>query len=123
VPRAVRDPAYFRVDSAVGRDASRPRAENCAAPPDLPRTRHPPLPSDRSAQLGKAISTSYTAFREILDNPIRRGIVDFWIEERLHGSSLEQTGTYRSSPPQSACTEDRKSTRLNSSHDQISYAV
>src|SRR5258705_13929489 len=80
--------------------------KKCAGPlQNCPGTRPPPLRSDRSAQLGKAISASYTAFREILDNPIRRGIVNFWIEERLHGSSLEQTGTYRSSPPQSACTD------------------
>src|SRR5712664_4319068 len=31
--------------------------------------------------------------------------------------------TSRRSPPASGCRRDRKSTRLNSSHDQISYAV
>src|SRR5206468_13070747 len=41
---------------------------------------------------------------------------------------IEESGTKRSSPPFhnlyfKAQTRDRKSTRLNSSHDQISYAV
>src|SRR5260370_27963421 len=51
VSRAVRDSAHFGVDRAMGRDAPRPGAENRAAAPDLPRIRHAPLRSDRSAQL------------------------------------------------------------------------
>ena len=49
VPGAVRDSAHFRLDRAVGRDAARSRAENCAAAPDLPRPRHAPLRPHRPA--------------------------------------------------------------------------
>src|SRR5438876_45298 len=77
VPGAVRDSADFRGDRARGRDVAGPRAKNCAAPADLPWTRHPPLRSDRSAQLGNAVSVSHTFFRDALDNPIPRGIVNF----------------------------------------------
>src|SRR5713226_9838371 len=67
VSRAVRDSADFGVDRAMGRDAPRPRAENRAAAPDLPRTRHAPLRSDRSARLENAVSTSYTACQDVLE--------------------------------------------------------
>src|SRR2546422_11624203 len=51
VSRPVRDSAHFGVDRAVGRNAPGSRAEDCAATPDLPWTRHAPLRSYRSARL------------------------------------------------------------------------
>src|SRR2546421_2695608 len=41
--------------------------------------------------------------------------------QRVHRACL--VSTRPRAPPDGACDQDRKSTRLNSSHDQISYAV
>src|SRR5258707_256686 len=75
VSRFVRDSAHFRLDRAVGRDAPRSRAENCAATPDLPWTRYSPLRSDRRAQLGNMVSILHTASGDVLDNPLQPRIV------------------------------------------------
>src|ERR1700740_3228994 len=68
VPGLVRHSANVRMDRAVGRVAIGPRAENCAATPDLPRALHAPLRSDRSARLVmKTVSSLNTASRVVLD--------------------------------------------------------
>src|SRR5229473_5155501 len=75
VSRFVRDSAHFRLDRAVGRDAPRSRAENCAATPDLPWPRHAPLRPHRSARVGNTVSNLRTACGDALDNLVPPGIV------------------------------------------------
>src|SRR5438876_8402590 len=72
VSRALRDSPHFRLDRAVGRDAPRSRAENCAPAPDLSRAQHSSLRSDRSAQLGNTVSTLNTPFGRPSTIPSRR---------------------------------------------------
>src|SRR2546430_9718994 len=68
VSRPLRDSAHFRLDRAVGRDAPRPRAENCAPTADLSGARYASLRSDRSAELRNTL-------RDVLDNPMPSRIV------------------------------------------------
>src|SRR5260370_8337768 len=75
VSRAVRDPAHFRLDRTVGRNAPRSRAENCTAPPDLPWPRHAPLCPYRSARLGNTVSSFHTASLDALANLVPPAIV------------------------------------------------
>src|SRR3989440_3417021 len=59
-----------------------------------------------------------TLFRSQAEDGIRDLIVT-----GVQTCALPIPVTIRSRMPSSACDWDRKSTRLNSSHDQISYAV
>src|SRR6266496_1244424 len=47
----------------------------------------------------------------------------FWAIRRACCELVSGNRTQNSSPPERASTSDRKSTRLNSSHVEISYAV
>src|SRR5260370_8270647 len=75
VSRTVRDSANFGLDRAVGRDAPRSRAENCAATPDLSWPRHPPFRSYRPTHLQKTVSTLHSASSNALDNLVPPVIV------------------------------------------------
>src|SRR2546427_2829234 len=65
-----------------------------------------------------------TLFRSIVPHPrkgLAQGALDPWTKPRYEGRRriLRETARVRGIP----LTRDRKSTRLNSSHSQISYAV
>src|SRR2546430_11300003 len=69
-----------------------------------------------------------TLFRSTVDGPARRVPSRGRCQRRRSGpgrlgSAQQESETRRCEQNQTASTVDRKSTRLNSSHSQISYAV
>src|SRR2546426_3659876 len=64
-----------------------------------------------------------TLFRSLSLVKLASDAQDFFHETRSGALSLRQLGFELSAPLNTGCEQDRKSTRLNSSHLVISYAV
>src|SRR5207245_9500003 len=76
------------------------------------------FPTRRSSDLTSVVHTG--TYREI-DRPHR--LVFTWSSPATHFRDSIVTVTFQPSSNSSTVVEDRKSTRLNSSHGSISYAV
>src|SRR5207244_10319728 len=102
----------------------------------MPRVRHPALyafPTRRSSDLwtnqrGAVVSSLFTLNRRLERESLvgARPVVRRWCEhDELNycTPSVWEVAERTKDAQQMACSRDRKSTRLNSSHQIISYAV
>src|SRR2546421_2975715 len=68
-----------------------------------------------------------TLFRSLQREPqLHHGERDLWLDaddDGLRAAQPDHVGDVAEGPGRERIDQDRKSTRLNSSHDQISYAV